>query len=59
MLGILSNFLPFKEQSWKDVLQKRVPLKFLLLNLDGFHNGKEIGRKYLNSDKKFIQKSEG
>jgi len=30
MLGILSNFLPFREQSWKDVLKNRVPLRFLL-----------------------------
>jgi len=59
MLGIVSNFLPFEERSWKEALKNRVPLKFLVLNLDGFENGKEIGKRYIESNKKVAQKSEG
>lgn len=46
MLGILSNFLPFKKESWIEALTNRVPKKFLQLNLDGFQEGRKISDKY-------------
>jgi indolepyruvate ferredoxin oxidoreductase beta subunit len=45
MLGILSNFLPFKEKSWIEALTNRVPKKFLQLNLDGFQEGRKISEQ--------------
>jgi indolepyruvate ferredoxin oxidoreductase, beta subunit len=46
MLGTLSNFLEFKEDSWIEALTNRVPKKFLQLNLDGFQKGRKISSQY-------------
>ena len=46
MLGILSNFLEFKEDSWIEALTNRVPKKILQLNLDGFQKGRKISSQY-------------
>lgn len=45
-LGLVSNFLPFPEESWLEAIRNRVPPKYLELNLKGFGEGRKIGAKY-------------
>ncbi len=49
LLGVLSCFLPFKQEIWQEVLQKAVPPKTIEINLKGFAEGVKIGREFLQS----------
>jgi len=45
-LGVISNFLPFSEESWRTAIGDRVPPKYRDLNLEGFSRGRGLGKKY-------------
>ncbi len=42
LLGVLSNSLDIPEESWLDVIKKRVPPKFVDLNLEAFKRGRSL-----------------
>jgi len=42
LIGVLSNFLPIKMQSWLKSIKKVVPKKILDLNLEAFDIGKNL-----------------
>ncbi|RMD97380.1 MAG: indolepyruvate oxidoreductase subunit beta [Calditrichaeota bacterium] len=42
MLGILSKFLPFSEETWQKAIQKNVPPKTVELNLKAFRYGRQL-----------------
>ena len=42
LLGILSNFVPFPEKLWIDVLKSKVKEKFVDINIAAFNKGREI-----------------
>ena len=41
LLGALSNFLPFSDETWEKALTKRVPKKYLEANIKAFQLGKK------------------
>ncbi len=41
LLGGLSALLPVQEETWESVLKERVPSRFVDLNLQAFHKGRE------------------
>jgi len=41
ILGFLSAFLPLKQESWKEHIARRVPQRYVQLNLDAFARGKQ------------------
>jgi len=41
LLGVLSNLLDIPEAIWSETIQKRVPRKFIDLNLQAFRRGRE------------------
>lgn len=43
LLGTLSNFLPFSEQTWMEVIKENVPKKTIDMNLEAFQLGKTVG----------------
>ena len=44
LMGALSTALPFAEDTWKDVISKRVPPKTVDANLAAFEAGRKAGR---------------
>jgi len=42
LLGVLSNSLDIPEESWLDVVRKRVPPKFVDLNVEAFKRGRSL-----------------
>lgn len=42
LLGALSNFLPIPEQVWHDLLEQRIPERFLAINRQAFRLGREL-----------------
>ncbi|MBM3712062.1 MAG: indolepyruvate oxidoreductase subunit beta [Actinobacteria bacterium] len=42
MLGLLSNFLPFKTDCWLEAIKKSVPAKALNINVEAFGTGKNM-----------------
>jgi len=47
LLGVLSQVLPFKVETWEEVISTLVPPKTVELNLKAFRKGREIGKKLL------------
>ncbi len=45
LLGFLSNFLPFKEESYKEVIKESVKAKFLEINLKALEVGKSLKKR--------------
>ena len=41
LLGALSSLLPAELEAWEGVLKERVPSRFMELNLEAFHKGRE------------------
>ncbi len=58
MLGLISSFLPFQQETWLDALQHRLPAKYLDFNLNGFHTGRQLGDKYSDWQNEIILKFE-
>ena len=53
MLGALSNVMEFEEKIWIESLRKRVPAKFLDVNMKAFKAGREsFGKKNAKSPEK-------
>uniref|UniRef100_A0A7C4Y587 Indolepyruvate oxidoreductase subunit beta n=1 Tax=candidate division WOR-3 bacterium TaxID=2052148 RepID=A0A7C4Y587_UNCW3 len=44
MLGALSKILPFEKELWLKVIERRVPQKFLEINIKGFNAGYDAMR---------------
>ncbi len=44
MVGVLSNFLPVTEETFLDVMNKRIPGRFLDVNIKAFKLGREISK---------------
>lgn len=42
LLGALSNYLPFKQETWQEVIKERIPHKYLDANLRAFNNGRNV-----------------
>lgn len=42
LLGVLSNYLPIKDEVWTDVIKSKVKERFVDINLQAFKRGKEI-----------------
>lgn len=42
MLGALSNLLSFPKESWEEAIRKRVPAKFLEVNMKAFKAGRDF-----------------
>lgn len=42
LLGVLSNYLPFPNDIWTDVIRQKVKEKFVEINLTAFNKGKKI-----------------
>jgi len=42
LLGVMSNYMPFKKELWTDVIKSRVKAKFVDINLTAFDRGREI-----------------
>lgn len=42
LLGVLSNSLSISEEMWLDVIRKRVPPKFIDLNVEAFVRGRQL-----------------
>ncbi len=42
LLGTLSNFLPFEQEQWFEVMKSRIKAKFVDINLKAFERGREI-----------------
>lgn len=42
LLGVLSNFLNFKQKSWEQAIRQNVKTKFVDLNITAFNRGKDI-----------------
>lgn len=42
LIGVLSNYLPFEESSWTDMMKKKIKPKFVDINLKAFARGREI-----------------
>lgn len=51
MLGFLSAFLPLKQETWKETIARRVPQRYVQLNLDAFLKGAKAaeGRQQYDS----------
>ena len=44
MLGTLAEFLDISDDIWNDILNKRIPERFLSLNQEAFKTGRAVGR---------------
>ena len=44
MVGVMSNFLPIEESVFLEVLNKRIPERFLEVNMKAFQEGRKISR---------------
>jgi indolepyruvate ferredoxin oxidoreductase beta subunit len=42
LLGVLSGLLPFDEQTWREVIEARVPAKTIEVNLRAFERGRAM-----------------
>lgn len=42
LLGILSNYMPFPEDLWIEVIRNRVKERFVEINIQAFNRGREI-----------------
>ncbi len=42
LLGVLSNYLPFKQEQWLDAMKKQIKAKLVDINLTAFAKGREI-----------------
>jgi len=42
LLGVLSNYMPFEEDPWLDMIKKKVKPKFVEINLTAFGRGRQI-----------------
>jgi indolepyruvate ferredoxin oxidoreductase beta subunit len=42
LLGVMSNYLPFANEAWQDVIRNRVKAKFVEVNLVAFERGRQI-----------------
>lgn len=42
LLGVLSKFLSFKEESWEQAITENVKQRFVELNITAFHRGRHI-----------------
>jgi len=42
LLGVLSNYMPFKQEDWETTMKARIKPKFVDINLTAFARGKEI-----------------
>ncbi len=47
MLGVLSTFLPFPQETWEETLQARLPPRFLEGNLRAFRAGRQASREFV------------
>jgi indolepyruvate ferredoxin oxidoreductase beta subunit len=47
LLGVLSQVLPFKPETWEEVIATSVPPKTVELNLKAFREGRKIGEALL------------
>jgi len=56
MLGLISSFLPFPQETWLEALQNRLPAKYLDFNLAGFRQGRQIGDRYSSQENELITK---
>ncbi|MCS7215337.1 MAG: indolepyruvate oxidoreductase subunit beta [Thermodesulfovibrio sp.] len=45
ILGFLSIFLPFKEESWHEVIKKSVPAKTIDINIKAFNEGRRLAKE--------------
>ncbi|MEN2995002.1 MAG: indolepyruvate oxidoreductase subunit beta [Thermodesulfovibrio sp.] len=45
ILGFLSLFLPFKEETWHEVIKNSVPSKTIEINIKAFTEGRRLGTK--------------
>jgi indolepyruvate ferredoxin oxidoreductase beta subunit len=54
LLGVLSLFLPFSVEIWKEVLTNFVPQKFVNLNLKAFEEGRNFAKKILQSRNRIV-----
>ena len=49
LLGVLSSFLPFKEESWLQAIKSSIPQRILEVNLAAFNAGRGINPLTLSS----------
>ncbi len=42
LLGVLSKFLDFKQESWEEAIKKNVKERFVELNITAFHRGQSL-----------------
>jgi indolepyruvate ferredoxin oxidoreductase beta subunit len=42
LLGVLSNYLPFENELWTDVIKKKVKARFVDINLQAFERGQQV-----------------
>ncbi|MCS7150675.1 MAG: indolepyruvate oxidoreductase subunit beta [Caldimicrobium sp.] len=49
LLGVLSLFLPFEEEIWRETITQSVPGKTVDLNIRAFEEGRVLGEKLLQS----------
>ncbi len=42
LLGVLSNYLPFGNELWTDVIKKKVKARFVDINLQAFERGQQV-----------------
>lgn len=49
LLGVLSNYMPFKQEDWEKTMRARIKPKFVDINLTAFARGKEIKLASVNA----------
>ncbi len=49
LLGVLSNYMPFKQEDWETTMKARIKPKFVDINLTAFARGKEIKLASVNA----------
>lgn len=49
LLGVLSNYMPFKQEDWEATMKARIKPKFVDINLTAFARGKEIKLASVNA----------
>ena len=42
LLGVASNYLPFRIELWEEMIRTKVKAKFVEVNLEAFYRGREI-----------------
>lgn len=46
ILGVLSEYLPFKENIWQEVISQMVPQKTVDINIKAFNEGRRLAEQY-------------